>query len=375
MTAIAPALREVDGVADVVASGGRRRVLEVELDDARARALGLDPEQVRATIASLDLRRAGGAVEQGGLRRPLALHDDIESVREILDAPVVSDGRRSVRLRDVAVVHDTYEEASSHYRVDGRPAVTFEVFRAPRTNVVQVAADVRARVADPASAVAGVRLILDEDQSEAIRAQMSDLRFRALIGAAVIFLVLLLFLRSFRSAVVVFATIAFSILITLNLIHFSGLTLNMLTLMGLAMGFGLIDRQRDRGAGEHVPPLAAGRGAGACGGARRARGAAPGDRRDGHDRGRRRTLRLAPGGAARLLPAARDRRRLLHDREPARVVHLRAGAGRADTATRGRRAPGARHRRRRRTSGACASHARALRAHAARIRRRGTRGR
>ena len=241
-TAVAPALREVDGVAEVVASGGRRRVLEVELDDARARALGLDPGRLQAMITSLETQRAGGAVLQDGLQRPLALRDDIESVVEILDLPVVADGRRLVRLRDVAAVHDSYEEASSHYRVDGRPAVTFEVFRAPRSNALEVADAVRARLADPTMPLpAGVLLILDEDQSEAIRTQMSDLRFRALIGAGVIFLVLLLFLRSVRSAVVVFATIAFSILFTLNLIYFSGLTLNMLTLMGLAMGFGLID--------------------------------------------------------------------------------------------------------------------------------------
>ncbi|MXW36066.1 MAG: efflux RND transporter permease subunit [Chloroflexi bacterium] len=69
---------------------------------------------------------------------------------------------------------------------------------------------------------------------------MTDLRSRALVSAFVIFAVLLLFLRSFRSAGVVFMTIAFSVLISLNLIYFGGMTLNLLTLMGLAMGFGLI---------------------------------------------------------------------------------------------------------------------------------------
>jgi len=86
----------------------------------------------------------------------------------------------------------------------------------------------------------GARFLLDEDASEDIRRPLTDLRTRALVAAGVIFLVLLLFLRSFRSAGVVFATIAFSILIALNLIYFGGLSLNLLTLMGLAMGFGLV---------------------------------------------------------------------------------------------------------------------------------------
>ena len=241
-TVVAPALRGVPGVAEVSAEGGRRRVLEVELRDARARSLGLEPEAVRAAITALEQRSAGGTLAQAGLERPLALREDIASAQEILDVPVVADGRRIVRLRDVAVVRETHEEARTHYRVDGRPAVSFVVHRMARTNLVEVADAVRDRIAGlPPTMPAGVRIILDEDQSEAVRAQMNDLRLRALIGAGVVFLVLRLFLRYTRFAVIVFATIAFSILLTLNLLYFGGLTLNMLTLMGLAMGIGLID--------------------------------------------------------------------------------------------------------------------------------------
>src|SRR5690606_18477789 len=86
----------------------------------------------------------------------------------------------------------------------------------------------------------GVRLILDNDESEGIRTQLTDLRARALVSAAVVLLVLLVFLRSIQSSLIVFATIAFSILIALNLIYWAGYTPNILTLMGLAMGFGLV---------------------------------------------------------------------------------------------------------------------------------------
>ena len=85
-----------------------------------------------------------------------------------------------------------------------------------------------------------MRLILDNDESRAIRAQLTDLRTRGIGAAVIVFVVLLMFLRSFRSAAITFSTIAFSVLITLNLIYFGGFTLNVLTLMGLAMGFGLM---------------------------------------------------------------------------------------------------------------------------------------
>ena len=154
----------------------------------------------------------------------------------------------------------------SHYRIDGQPAVSFTVHRQVGSNAVAVADRVKARLATlETSAPPGVRLLLDSDESAAVRAQLADLRTRALVAAAVVFLVLLVFLRSWRSAGIVFASIAFSVLITLNLLYWAGYSLNVLTLMGLALGFGLIvdnsivvleNVYRQRRRGEPAPEAA-----------------------------------------------------------------------------------------------------------------------
>ncbi|KPK04303.1 MAG: hypothetical protein AMS20_08775 [Gemmatimonas sp. SG8_28] len=192
-------------------------------------------------ISELEYVSEAGIVAVGGLERTIAIRHRTESAAEMRQAPLLIDRGRIVRVRDVATVHDTYEEAQSYYRIDGQPAVSFEVHKEVGVNTVDLADRVKARLEGLAPVhPLGVRLILDEDESDAIRLQLTDLRYRALIAAGVIFLVLLGFLRSFRSAGIVFATIAFSILIALNLIYFGGFTLNVLTLMGLAMGFGLI---------------------------------------------------------------------------------------------------------------------------------------
>ncbi|HEX7048689.1 MAG TPA: efflux RND transporter permease subunit [Longimicrobiales bacterium] len=238
---ILPELAQVDGVANVVARGGRERVLEIELDPNRVRAFGLDLTDVARRIRELEYVRQAGMVETEGTLRTLAIRHRPESLEEVAATPLLMDHGRVVRVRDVADVHDTYEEARSYYRIDGQPAVSFQVFREAGTNAIDVSDRAKARLAAIAPLhPPGVRIILDDDESEAIRAQLTDLRFRALVSAGVIFVVLLLFLGSIRSAGIVFATIAFSILITLNLIYFAGFTLNVLTLMGLAMGFGLI---------------------------------------------------------------------------------------------------------------------------------------
>ncbi len=238
---IVPELQLVDGIAGVEVRGGRERLLEVALEERKVNALGLDPGWVWQKIMELESVSEAGVVRTGGMLRTLAIRHRTGSAAEIRAAPLLTDRGRIVRVRDVATVHDTYEEHQNYYRIDGQPAVSFELHKEVGVNTVQVADRAKARL-ERLEAVhpAGVRLILDEDESEAIRTQLTDLRYRALIAAAVIFGVLLLFLRSFRSAGIVFATIAFSILIALNLIYFSGFTLNVLTLMGLAMGFGLI---------------------------------------------------------------------------------------------------------------------------------------
>jgi len=238
---IAPDLRQLAGVADVRAWGGRDRVLQVELDQSKVLGLGLDPEQVRARVSELEFVRETGAVSQGGMLYTVAIRERPENVDDVRRTPLLTDRGRLVRLQDVAVVRDTWDRPVSLYRIDGQPAVSFQAYKEAGTNVVQVADRVKARLRETrGTLLPGTRLILDDDESEAVRTQLTDLRWRALSSALIVFVVLFAFLRSFRSAAIVFSSIAFAVLITFNLIYFGGLTLNVLTLMGLAMGFGLV---------------------------------------------------------------------------------------------------------------------------------------
>ena len=238
---VIPELSQVEGVSVIRAMGGRERLIRVELDEEQILALELTPLEVSRRIGDLDLVREAGQIREGGREWTLTVQNRPASAMELQDAVLLSRGGELIRVRDVAVIRDTFEDAYFFYRIDGRPAVAFEVFKELGSNTVRVADRVKEAVARvDGRSPAGSRMILDDDQSEDIRRQLTDLRSRAIIAAVVIFLVLLIFLRSFRSAGLVFATIAFSILIALNLIYFGGLSLNLLTLMGLAMGFGLI---------------------------------------------------------------------------------------------------------------------------------------
>ena len=238
---VVPDLSQIEGVALVQASGGRERLIEIELNEDRVSSLGLSPGVVNRRINDLDLVREAGAVRAGDQEWSVTIQNRVARADEIRNTVLLENGGTLVRVSDVADVRDSYEEPRTYNRINAQPSVSFLVIREIGANTVRAADAVKARVAQLERAgLAGTSLILDHDESEQIKEQLTDLRTRALISAFVIFSVLLLFLRSFRSAGVVFMTIAFSVLISLNLIYFGGMTLNLLTLMGLAMGFGLI---------------------------------------------------------------------------------------------------------------------------------------
>jgi HAE1 family hydrophobic/amphiphilic exporter-1 len=238
---VQPALTEIEGVGLVNVFGGRERRLEVRVDPEASRSLGLSPDVLSRRIGELDLVREAGVVREGSREWTVTIANRPASAQDVLDAVVATVDGRLVRVSDVASVSDTYEEATGYNRIDGRPAVRVDVIKEIGTNTVDVADRVKARMAELEPLVPyGSSYILLEDESEDIRARFTDLETRAAAAAVVIFLVLLAFLRSFASALVVFSTIGFSVLITLNLVYGGGFSLNLLTLMGLAMGFGLL---------------------------------------------------------------------------------------------------------------------------------------
>ncbi|HSG48534.1 MAG TPA: efflux RND transporter permease subunit, partial [Longimicrobiales bacterium] len=238
---VIPELSQVQGVAVVQAYGGRERRLEVRVNDDQVQALGLTAFQVWQAIGELDLVREAGVVREGAGERTVTIVNRPESAEDVRNAVLSTVSGTLVRVSDVATVTDTYEDPRMYERVNASPAVTLRLVKEVGANTVRVADAVKERMAELERLNPyGSRFLLEDDESEEIRRQLTDLRTRAAAAAVVIFVVLLVFLRSFRSAGLIFATIAFSVLISLNLIYFGGLTLNLLTLMGLALGFGLI---------------------------------------------------------------------------------------------------------------------------------------
>jgi len=267
---VQPAIESVDGVSGVAVFGSRDREVAVELDRDRLEALGLRPAQVEARINELSEVRAPGSLVLEGRQYSLAVRTRVESVSELETLVVDQRDEGAILLGDIGRVRERTADPTSYFRINGQPTIFVEVRRETGTNAVAVAGDVKQVVERLGARLPPtVALELDADESREIGKQLTDLRLRAVAAAVVIFLVLMLFVRSLGAVLVVFATIGFSTLIASNLLFLGGFSLNVLTLAGLAWGFGLIvdngivvleNVERHSGEGE-APAEAARRGA------------------------------------------------------------------------------------------------------------------
>jgi len=238
---IEPVLSAIDGVAGIMIWGDQDREVAVELDRQKLEALDLRPEQVEQRIRDLSTLRAPGSLVLEGRQVTLAVRTRVRRVSDLEDLVILQRPEGAVRLRDIGTVREQTADATSYFRINGQPTISIFVTRESGTNAVRVADAVKASIGPlEARMPPGVTLELDDDQSKEIRQQLTDLRLRAVAAAIVIFLVLTLFLRSMSAVLVVFATIGFSVLIAVNMLYIGGFSLNVLTLAGLAWGFGLI---------------------------------------------------------------------------------------------------------------------------------------
>jgi HAE1 family hydrophobic/amphiphilic exporter-1 len=239
-----PQVVAVSGVEEVAVWGGQDREIRIELDRQRMESYGVRPFEVATALTSAELVRTAGKLMRGNTEWVVTVRNDVDAVSELESLVVVPDTMGTgevVRVSDVARLSDATSDPFQYFRIDGRPAIQLAIIRSIDTNAIRVADAVKAKVGDlEAELPPGMRMTLESDESRDIRKQLTDLRLRAAAAAIVIFLVLLLFLGSFRTAGIVFATVVFSVLIAINLLYFGGFSLNVLTMAGLAMGFGLM---------------------------------------------------------------------------------------------------------------------------------------
>jgi multidrug efflux pump subunit AcrB len=242
---LAPQLGGLPGVADVVVRGGTEREVLVTLDPDRLAAYGLEAGAMRGHLADALTDRVYGRLRSGGEATLLLspAPETVEALRSIVvrDAQESDGATQPVRLDDIATVERGPAPRRSISRIDGQPVVTLTIDRAPASHMLEVAERVNAQLETLQPLLPeAARLIVADDRSESVRAELRDLRWRGGLGLVLVALVLLMMLRSVRAVGIVLVSVAVALALGLALMGPLGLTLNLLTLAGLVLVFGIL---------------------------------------------------------------------------------------------------------------------------------------
>ncbi len=235
-----PALEQVDGVATVRVLGGRERQVNVLLDLDQVQALGMTPTSIVDRIRMENMTVPGGGFDEGDRRIAVRTLGRLTSVDELRELPIGTGATGSiVRLRDVALVEDGFADETTIVRAGGRPAIVFETIKASGGNTVEVAENVRERLAE-LSMPEGVTASVIMDQSEFILENAHEVEIALFFGGAMAILIILVFLLDLRSTFISGLALPTSVLGAFFLMYLLDFTLNMMTLLGLSLAIGLL---------------------------------------------------------------------------------------------------------------------------------------
>jgi len=233
-------IERVPGVASLDVWGGLEREIHVNLEPDKIKALGLPLDLILNKIRSENVDVPAGTIERGNyevLIRTPGVYTNLDEIRNTVVA--IRDGV-SIQVKEIATVEDSWQKVRRIVRVNGKQGIRLSISKQSGKNTVEIARAVLKEIERIRQDIPQITLVPIIDTSKYIQSSISNVGRAALFGGLLAILVLLFFLRSFRSTTVIATAIPISIIATFALIYFGGFTLNIMTLGGLALGIGML---------------------------------------------------------------------------------------------------------------------------------------
>lgn len=238
---IRPRLETVEGVAAVRVVGGREREIQVKVHESRLRAYGLSIQHVTNALAQSNLSVPGGRIVEGGAERNVRYSSLYQTAEDLQSVILVNLPTGVVRLRDVADVEDGLKEQERINRFNGHDSVGLLITKQSNANTVKVADAIKAAVADLEKTLPqNVHFSVASDSSTYIRSSLDGIQSNLWEAIVLTGLVLLLFLHTARSTVIVLFSIPTSLISTFIVMWVAGFTLNMMSMLALALSIGIL---------------------------------------------------------------------------------------------------------------------------------------
>ena len=231
-------LERVPGVNSVQLFGADQLYVRIALDPSRLEAHGLDVLDVQRRLADENFYLSAGSIEEARLETQVRPLGRFTGLQDILDLPV----RAGLTVADIAEVSYVPQEEADQHRLNGEDALGVSVYKKPEANLVAVAADVQAAMAQAAKdpELLDATFLTVSNQAESVIEALENLIQNGVIGGILSALVLLAFIRRLTPSLLITATVPLALIATLSVMYFGGLTLNVLSLVGLMLAVGLL---------------------------------------------------------------------------------------------------------------------------------------
>jgi multidrug efflux pump subunit AcrB/ABC-type multidrug transport system ATPase subunit len=238
---VVPELEQIDGIANIEVYGGRQHSVEVVLDEDALRSHNLTASQVSSRISGgSGARTYLGQVTDGRKTYFVNLVADYTALSELENVIVKDQG--PVLLRHVGAVVDGGTDETSISRINGMESISISIIRDQQSNLLSLSSEAQDVIETINERIAsdGVELVISYDAAEAIRDNIDIIKMLALVGGILAVFVLWIFLRNLPLVLIVATAIPISVLIALNLFYAFDISLNTLTLVGLAIAIGML---------------------------------------------------------------------------------------------------------------------------------------
>lgn len=241
---IVPPLQNIDGVASVNVTGGFEEEINVTLNEEKLEENNLTQSQIVQLIQGNNLTLPGGVIEENGEKLNLRILAKVETVEALRELPVSMKPNGTdmeiISLGDVAVVELAPKDVTSFARTNGTESLMVSIQKEGTANTAEVSSAVQERLDSIARANDDLTFDIAMDQGEVIKQSISNVTLALVFGGLFAVAVIIVFLRSAASTLIVGIAIPFSVVATFVLMYFSGMTLNIMSLGGLALGVGML---------------------------------------------------------------------------------------------------------------------------------------
>ena len=234
-------IERLKDVGQVVILGGTDRQINVDVDSIRLAATGVSALEVFRALQTGNANLPSGAINTGPTRSTLRVEGRVQDPKNLGNIVVRQQGQHAVKIRDVADIEDGAEDADTAASRNGEAAVALSIRKQSGTNTVEVVDRIRAEVIELNKRLPeGYSVDVVRDNSEQIRTSVHQVTEHLILGAGLAALIVLLFLGSLRSTIIAAVAIPVSIISTFGLMMIAGLTLNLMTLLALALAVGIV---------------------------------------------------------------------------------------------------------------------------------------